>query len=168
MREISVSYLPKMADYIEAYTAYKSHTILGKADKVVDFLAIIFGLAAIIFAGFNNWNLTILIIGVLMLIISSLHLFGVLDSGKFVAKYHFKSNKKFTETQNIIFNDAGLQYETQGIKSNIRWDFYNSYLESANTFLLIHGKKQYSVIPKNAFKNVDLEDFKRFLKTKFG
>lgn len=167
MREISVSYLPKMADHIEAYSTYQSHTVLGKTDKVVDFLAIIFGLAAIIFAGFNNWNLTILIMGTLMLIIGSLHLFGVLDSGKFVAKYQFKSNKKFAEAQNITFNDAGLQYETQGIKSNIQWDFYNSYLESANTFLLIHGKKQYSVIPKNAFKKDDLEAFRRFLIANF-
>ena len=65
--------------------------------------------------------------------------------------------------QNVKFSDAGIKYETKGMNSSIAWTFCKKYFEGENIFILIYGKRQYSVIPKYPFKKDDLNNFRNLL-----
>jgi hypothetical protein len=167
MDKIIIEYLSSLNDHLEAYAYYENHTTQRKIDKIVSIISILSGLFLIILSMSDFLKYYDLIIAFIFIISGLLGFFGIIDSGKIATVIQFKNNLKFKNIQKIKFTDNDLEYESQGIKSKIDWDFYKKYMESENVILLIYGKKQYSIIPKRSFKKNELDSFKIMLNKKF-
>jgi hypothetical protein len=162
MEPIKIEYYPQLKEYFEANSLYNSKTIHGKIDKIASYFFIIVGIIMIGISFILNYHFINIILGIIIIIIVILNISGFIDFEKIVIMIQFKNNKKLKSIQKLIFTDTGIEYETQDIKSNITWNIYNKYYEGENIFILIYGKRQYSVIPKNKFEN-RLDDFKKII-----
>jgi hypothetical protein len=165
METIELEYLPKLKDYFEAYSLYESKTVLRKLDKIVSISLIIFGILILSASIINGFKVMNIIFAIIFIIIGVLDFLGFIAFEKIIILVQFKNNKKLKYLQKIRFSENGLEYETQGVRSTIEWTFYQNYYEGKNVFILIYGKRQYSVIPKNEFKN-RLDDFRKLLNGK--
>ena len=165
METIELEYLPKLNDYFEASSLYESKTALGKLDKIVSIALIIFGIITLSTSLINGFGSTIIFFAIIIIIVGMLDFFGFIDFGRIIIMIQFKNNNKLKYLQKIRFTENGLEYETQGIKSNIEWEWYKNYYEGENIFILIYGKRQYSVIPKEALNN-KLDDFRKLINCK--
>ena len=166
MESVNIEYLPKLNDYLEAYSLYESKTPLKKVDKIVAVSLIIIGIIFLSIIIAYDPKIIYIICGMAFIITGILEFFGKIDPGKIIVKYQFKKSDKLKHLQKIKFNDVGLEYETQGINSRIEWSIYKKYYEGENIFILIYGKRQYSVIPKYPFKKDDLNNFRNLLEEK--
>ena len=162
MEPIKIEYYPQLKDYFEANSLYNSNTIHGKIDKFASCFFIIMGIVMIIISIILNYHFVNFIFAIIAIIFGVLNLFGFIDFEKIMIVIQFKKNKKLKYVQKIIFTDNGLEYETQDIKSNINWNIYNRYYEGKNIYILIYGKRQYSVIPKYKFED-RLDDFRKLI-----
>jgi hypothetical protein len=165
MTTIEIEYLPQLNEYLEAHSLYDSKTVQRKMDKVIAFSLIVSGIFLFSISLADGFVLVNTILAAVFFAIGILELLGYLDFVKMIMRIRFKNNKKVKHIQKIKFTDQGLEYETEGVKSEIKWNFYTKYHEGENVFILVYGARQYSVIPKHAF-NRQLEDFKKLLKKK--
>jgi TM2 domain-containing membrane protein YozV len=167
MESIEVEYLPKLKDYLEAYLLYDSKTTQRKIEKIISIIFILFGIILLSMALIYEKKIINIIISIVIIIIGIFDLLNFIDFGKIVIAIQFKNNNKLKFIQKIKFTENGLEYETQGIKSNIEWNFYKKYYEGENIFLLIYGNRQYSVIPKQGF-NDKLNNFRKLLESELN
>jgi hypothetical protein len=144
---------------------YDSKTAHGKLDKIVSIALIIFGIFILLTSLVTEFGIANIIFAIIFIIVGILNILGFIDFGKIIIMIQFKNNNKLKYLQKIRFTENGLEYETQGIKSNIEWSFYNNYYEGKNIFILIYGKNQYSVIPKGGLNN-KLDVFRKLLNDK--
>ena len=167
MKEITIKYVPSLRDHTEAYSCYDKSVTQTKFDKAVALALTLIGAAL----GANSfWTGTFDIYSILSIIFiafGTAKLSGLLDFGKLADTVRFKTNPKFRETHTVVFTEEGMSFEMKGIKSDIDWSFYENFMESENTILLVYGKGQYSVIPKSAFKQDDLDSLKKILSNTF-
>ena len=162
MEQIEIEYLPKVNDYLEAYSLYEANTTQRKVEKVMCFLFAAVGLIIILFSLNNIRNI---IIGLFVMSIGLLDFFGIIDFAKIIIKLQSKKSTKFKYVHKIKFIDEGMEFETNGVKSFIKWEFYKKYYEGKNIFVLVYDNRQYSVFPKEAF-NDKIDTFKRVLSEK--
>ncbi|MDP8078888.1 YcxB family protein [Phocoenobacter skyensis] len=167
MKEIEITYLPKIKDYLDAYTTYEQQTLGYKIDKVVAVSLILFGFLLAIYTFYFHLTNEFIMYSVLFVLIGILDFIGIFDLGKFVYLMRLKMTSKFNCQQKIIFSETGIYYEMLNIKSQLEWTFYTDFLENETTLILIYGKRQYSVIPKSSFKDNDFIVLKDFLLKKF-
>ena len=71
-----------------------------------------------------------------------------------------QGNPKLYGTYHLTFAPAGIHWHTKSIDSRIAWDQYTSVLEDNRMWLLMYGKRLYTIVPKCAFK--DAEEVARF------
>ncbi len=167
MKEIEVEYMATLKHHLEAYSTYEKTTIFHKVDKFVAILLMLFGLLLSIYAFYIHLPNKFIIYSFLFILIGLLDIIGSLAIEKLIYVIRFKMTNKFKYPQKVRFSDAGMYYETKDIQSNIEWNFYNDFLESENTLMLIFGKKQFSIIPKASFNDKDYMILKNFLVEKF-
>ncbi|GHV89479.1 hypothetical protein AGMMS50267_18390 [Spirochaetia bacterium] len=165
MEDIYIEYLPKLNEHLEAYSLYESKTHLKIIDKVVSILLIVFGVIILSMSLIYGFSISNIMIAILLMVIGIADFMGFIDFGKIVISIQFKNNNKLKDIQKIKFRDNGLEYETKGIKSNIKWELYTKYYEGENIFILIYGNRLYSVIPKYALNN-KLELFRNMVDKK--
>ncbi|MDP8162904.1 YcxB family protein [Pasteurella skyensis] len=168
MKEIEVEYMATLKDHLEAYTTYDKTTVFHKVDKVVAILLMLFGVSLGIYTFYIHLSDEFIIYAFLFILIGLLDFMGFLAIEKLIYIIRFKMTNKFQHIQKVRFSNAGIYYETNGIKSDIEWRFYNNFLESENTLMLIIGKKQYSVIPKSSFNEEDYIILRDFLVEEFS
>jgi hypothetical protein len=166
METIDIEYFPKVDEHLEAYSLYESKTTLKKVDKIVSILLISIGvmlssLSIIIHSRTTMYTFG----GMAFIIVGVLDFLDFMDFGRIITKFRLKNNEKFKHLQKVKFSNEGIEYETEGINSRIEWSFYKKYFEGENIFILIYGKRQYSVIPKYPFKD-SLNTLKKLLEEK--
>ncbi|MDP8080285.1 YcxB family protein [Phocoenobacter skyensis] len=168
MKEIEVEYMATLKNHLEAYTTYDKTTVFYKVDKVVAILLMLFGVSLGIYTFYIHLSDEFIIYAFLFILIGLFDFMGFLAIEKLIYIIRFKMTNKFKHIQKVRFSNAGIYYETNGIKSDIEWRFYNNFLESENTLMLIIGKKQYSVIPKSSFNEEDYIILRDFLVEEFS
>ena len=157
--QISIKYTGKLEDYYEAEKYFRKKKKTYKIDKIFEILLIILGIYMIFMK--NH------ILGGIFIILGTIFFTGL--SEKFVTKIYFTKYIKKRGFQELIFSDEKIIYALNDIKSEMKWDFYNGYIETPNTFLLLyHERKHYSVLPKESFSGNSLEEFRKLLKQKFN
>jgi|GEM_PF-6672547 hypothetical protein len=166
MNSIEIEYSLSKGDYLEGYSFYGKKSVRRKINIACSIILIAASLVLILLSLEWSFDLFNFIIALFFAAAGISELTGIMNIGRIMASVHFNGNEKFRELQKIVFSNDGLDYETRGGRSKIEWSYYNKFLESKNTFILIYGKSLYSIIPKRAFNAVQLEDFKKLLAEK--
>lgn len=149
---IKIEFDPRVEEHVSASRLYYSkRSKWAKTDKVVALLLVVFGTALVILVGIQWWT-------VIWFPLAILEFFNLLSIDPLVVRWQFKATPKFNERNTLTFDDEGIHFQTSTIDARLRWDTYNEMFENNEVFLLIYGKRMYSVIPKRAFKNEEEED----------
>jgi hypothetical protein len=160
MDPIVVKYFPDVKDHLEAYSFYLKDSILRKISIICAFILIILGSFLGVVSIILRLDIIYTMLSIIFVIFGALELYGI---NKFKIMLACKRDPNFKNEQKIRFTDSGLDYETVGVKSKVEWNYYRSYKESDNTFILIYGKLNYAVIPKSAFCENDIEKFRELM-----
>jgi len=168
MAPIYLEYKPAANDHVEAYRAYSQMSWLYRADRIVGVLLTIVGIVFGAISIYLGLGLYLSVVSAVFVICGITEWLRLLDLGELLTRWRFKTDRKFQELQTLIFRSDGITYKTASIDSRIEWTFYSKYLESANVFLLIYGKRQYSVIPKAAIPARQLEQFRTLVHNKIN
>jgi hypothetical protein len=67
----------------------------------------------------------------------------------------------------VSFSAEGIHYLLDDIESNLDWNYYQSWAESPEGFLLISAEDVFNFIPKRAFPDEARQvEFRKFLTAK--
>jgi hypothetical protein len=156
---VTVKFENNVDEHVHAAELYYKTTFYYKADKVVAILLLLYGIYVTIILGVKWWT-------VIFIILAPVEWFNLLSPYKLQARLWFKWNPKFHEAYEISFSEDAIHFKTLTIDSNINWTMYNKMLEDDQIFLMIYGKRMYSVIPKRVFANDDeINAFRKLAQT---
>lgn len=153
MENIKIQFKPQIKDYRKAIKLYYSKSIFTKIDKIVGILLIGYGIFLLVLCSFVWWYLLFILFGIL-------EIFNLLHIEPLIIRLRFYQDPKMKEEYTLEFSESGIVFKTPTIDSKLAWTHYHKLMENDDIFLLIYGRKMYSVIPKNAFK--DAEEITRF------
>ncbi len=63
----------------------------------------------------------------------------------------FKNTEKYSSMYSFSFQEEEILFEARGISSVIKWDIFQSYVETDQYFYLLQGKMLYTMLPKRVF-----------------
>jgi hypothetical protein len=113
------------------------------SNLVASTVAIVVGLALLFFV---SWVAVILVaVGGLLLLITWLR--------SFLWRRAFREAKKYNDDIAVVINDDNVHVESAEGKSDINWGFFSWYIDTPEHVLLYMTKRNFSVIPKSAFKD---------------
>ncbi len=76
--------------------------------------------------------------------------------------------KPLDDEYHLEFRDDGIGFKTKDIDSNLKWTLYHSWLRDNEFYILYHGNRDVSVIPRRSFANGDDELLKDMLGRTIG
>jgi hypothetical protein len=79
----------------------------------------------------------------------------------------YQRDEKLKRPYRLLFAEDEIKFTTDNLDSKLGWQIYTSVLIDQYSYLLYHGKAQFTIIPKNAFKDDDSRrEFEQLLKNK--
>jgi hypothetical protein len=155
---VNIKFKNSKQEFTEAMNYFYSKTQKRNFDIVLGLIISFASIVLIIFSELSYEYIFILCIGGFLTIFSFL-------KGSIVSKLRFMRDKKFNEDYELIFDDNGIHFITDSVKSDIVWNYYNKVWENTKFFYLFYGKELFSLIPKRAIMNeVDLNEFRDLIK----
>ena len=150
MEEIYLEYRADIKNYFEAAKYFmKSKIKRNIFDRIMEIVVLLIGIFM-----FTTGNF---ILGVIFVIFSLLFILRIFEKG--VTYLYFKIYISKMGIQKLFISHDKMRYEREDISSEIGWSYYKGFIETPNTVLLLYGKRNYSVIPKAAFSEGELEKF---------
>lgn len=147
-------------EYVESRRNYlfRNKTI-KKLDLLLIGVLILFTLYLFINNGLST--LTIMLIILLFIISAILMVLYIFQSEMFYDRID-----KFKQQYHLEFNENKILFKTDGINSELEWNFYGALWENKKFFYIIHSKEIYILIPKRVFNNInEITEFRElFLK----
>ncbi len=144
MEPISIRYRITEPEFMIACNGHWSaHRQSSLSNVITGAVAIIVGLALLLFTLWLGIVLTA--IGGLLLLITLLR--------SLLWRRAFREAKKYNNNISIIIKDDSINVECAEGKSDLNWDFFTWYLETPDHVLLYMTKRNFSIIPKNAFQD---------------
>jgi len=74
----------------------------------------------------------------------------------------YRSDPKLKNEYRLSFSEEEIRFQTDDINSVLKWPLYHSWIDDDDFYILYHGKRNLSVIPRRAFSSA--EDDARFAK----
>jgi len=65
----------------------------------------------------------------------------------------FRREPKFRDEYSLTFSSDGIHFRTAHIDSQLQWAIYSRALVTAHSYVLYHGSRQFSVIPRRVFQS---------------
>jgi YcxB-like protein len=65
----------------------------------------------------------------------------------------YKSQPKLKNEYRLFFSDDGIEFKTAGIDAKLEWSLYTSWLSDNDFYILYHGKRDLSVIPRRSLSS---------------
>jgi hypothetical protein len=65
----------------------------------------------------------------------------------------FRRETKFRDEYALTFSPDSIHFRTANIDSQIKWAMYSRALVDSHSFVLYHGARSFTVIPKRVFQS---------------
>lgn len=65
----------------------------------------------------------------------------------------YRHQPKLKSEYHLEFRDDAMKFRTEEIDSELKWSIYHSWLRDQEFFILYHGERDISVIPRRALDN---------------
>ena len=107
--------------------------------------------------------------GALFALLGVLEACNLLPAAVVRAILEFRANPKFREEYQLTLTREGLRFKTASIESTLKWTHYSDFFETDKAFILVYGKRMYTVIPKRALEgDTQLSEIRQLLSTSIG
>jgi hypothetical protein len=157
---VHLSFRYSEQDYVRAMRAHLKSRLRLKIDIVVIVLAAAFGFYEWRSLDSAWWGISLVIVSVVFALILVVA-FGI------VPGMAFRGEPKFRDEYSLTFSGDGIHFQTAHINSHLEWSMYGRALIDAHSFVLYHGSRSFTVIPKRFFKiPEDLATFERLVSEK--
>jgi hypothetical protein len=81
----------------------------------------------------------------------------------------FRSDPKLKWEYSLTFDDDKIEFKTNNIDSTLGWQLYHSWLRDDEFYILYHGKRDLSVIPRRVLSHDNSDErFAELLTRKIG
>jgi hypothetical protein len=67
----------------------------------------------------------------------------------------FRLEPKYRDEYSLVFSQEGIHFRTVHIDSQLRWSLYSRVLVDAHSYLLYHGSRTFTVVPKRVFQSTE-------------
>jgi hypothetical protein len=147
-------------DYVRAMRAHLKSRLRLKLDIVVIALAAALGLYEWHSLDSPWWGMALVFLAAVLAAVLIIAL-GI------VPRMVFRGEPKFRDEYSLTFSENGIHFQTAHINSQLEWSMYIRALVDAHSFVLYHGRRSFTVVPKRVFKNPEhLEAFERLMAEK--
>lgn len=137
------------SEYIRAERQYLiSSKIIHKYDIA---LVAVFLLLSVVYMLFTSFSIFSILIFGLIIVVTALgsYLYILMPILK------FKQTAKYHEEYTLVFSKETIEFKTQSIESEMKWDIYSALWESHDFYYLIQAPRIYTLIPKRVFKDLN-------------
>lgn len=84
-----------------------------------------------------------------------------------IPKLLFRREPKLHDQYSLTFSEQGIRFNTEHIDSQLEWSLYSRALIDTYSYILYHGARSFTVIPKRVFESNDQEkNFRNLLTQK--
>ncbi len=80
----------------------------------------------------------------------------------------FQSQPKLKSEYQLHFGDDAIGFKTDTIDSTLQWSTYHSWLRDNEFYILFHGTKDITVIPRRSFEPEADQQLSELLNRKMG
>jgi hypothetical protein len=155
---VSATFTYSRAEYMLAMRRHYFSTLHAKRDVVGGLLAIVGGLylALATNIGWIAW----------CLVAAGCALQAIIAYAMFLTPaIIYASQPKLKNEYTLSFADDGIRFKTKGIDSTLQWSLYDRWLSDDRFYIMYHGKRDLSVIPRRALTQDDADNRLRQLLT---
>lgn len=79
----------------------------------------------------------------------------------------YRKSDKLKQPYHLEFSEDAIEFRTRDIESRLQWHLYGRVLIDRHSYLLYHGKDEFTIVPKWVFANRDARQaFERLLERK--
>jgi len=150
---IYLTYTYTRAEYVLAMQRYYKSKLQVRRDVIAGIIALLGGLYLALMT-------TVVWLGWLLFAAAAL-LLALVAYGVFVLPWLiYKSQPKLKNEYRLSFSDQGIGFKSEGIDSTLQWKLYDSWRFDADFYILNHGKRDMTVIPRRVLTAGD--DDRRF------
>ncbi len=76
----------------------------------------------------------------------------------------FRRDPKFLQDYSLTFSREGIHFQTAHIDSQLQWGMYSRALVDSHSYVLYHGARSFTIIPKRIFQSAgELKAFEELL-----
>ena len=160
MSEFILEFKNRLEDHLHAGRLCHSRSVLARVDKIVAVLLAAAGVTLVVMEPSRGW-------AYLAFPLAVAEWFDLFSIRPLQIRVAFKANPKFQEAYTLRFSEEAIHFKTATIDSPLKWDHYRSCLESDRVFLLVYGRRMYTVLPKSAFTSPSwIDEFRKLLRKK--
>ena len=93
--------------------------------------------------------------GVFFVCASAVFVLFLLAAFVIIPPLAFRVEPKYRDDYSLVFSIEGIHFRTVHIDSQLQWSLYSRALVDANSYILYHGSRTFTVIPKRVFQSVE-------------
>ena len=159
---IEVHFTYTADEYVRALQRHYRSALDVQRDVMGGLIAVVGGLCLLGFSDMKWLGWAVFSVGAVLLIMVAYAAF-------LLPKVIYNSQPKLRNEYHLSFADEGIRFLTTGIDARLDWSVYRSWLQDPEFYILYHGRRDLTVIPRRAlnFDNAD-ERFADLLRHKIG
>ena len=158
---ISAAFTITRAEYVRTIRRYYKTKLQVKRDLVGGVIAIAGGV--FLLNTIENVTLAWLLI-VSGVVLALLVLYAIFALPAII----YRSQPKLKDEYRLEFRDEGIAFKTKNIDSNLEWSIYHSWLRDNEFYILYHGTRDVTVVPRRSFASGDEDRLRDLLVRKIG
>jgi len=145
---INLSFRYAESDYVRALRAHYASHLRLRLDIIVT--AILLGVGFYLFCSPSlRW------LGIACIVIALVFTLLLVAVFTVIPPLAFRREPKFRDDYSLTFSPDGIHFRTAHIDSQLQWSMYSRALIDAHSYVLYHGSRQFTVIPKRVFQSTD-------------
>jgi hypothetical protein len=140
---IDLNFFLQCDEYYQALEFFRRQRASASADKLVGGLLILLGAVLWLVTGNGALFAIFLAVGVAVALTSA-------PLRRLLFQQKWTREPLFSAEHTVSADEQGVYFRMGQIESNLPWTYYESYLESADGFLLVYGDS-FNFLPKRVF-----------------
>lgn len=136
------------SDYVRAFRAHYASRLRVRLDIVAAIVVGLLGVYSWRSPGYH-W------LSVVCLVASFALGFMLFAAFVLIPPFAFRNEPKFRDDYSLTFSQDGIHFRTAHIDSQLQWSLYSRALIDKHSYVLYHGSRQFTVIPKRVFQNAE-------------
>ena len=154
---INLTFRYEENDYVRALRAHYASHLMLRLDIVG---TIIVGIAGAFLLGSARLHW----LGVACVVIAVVFVLLLIAAFTVIPRLIFRREPRYRDEYSLTFSSDGIHFRTAHIDSQLQWSMYTRASITAHSYILYYGSRQFTVVPKRAFRSAEQQQaFERLM-----